>query len=593
MSHLDEDAAAPFTVEELAGLGLQSDGDQGECIMPVPRAAGVPQFKAQRREADRRFEYRDADANLLGYVLRWDARNGTDKEFRPATFWRNGTGEGTWRIKAWPSKRPLFGLDRLAAHPDAIVLLTEGEKAAAAVESGPLADAFKWAPHEVIGMTWPGGTNAVDFADFAPLAGRDVIMLPDHDEPGEQAADRLVEVLRKIEVKRLRRWRAPPQARAKWDIADAVPDGLTPEIMVKAILEAHEIGLRIVKTIDEFLAGFVCPDYLIDGLLPKHRCYSLTGAPGAGKTAVSLLIAALVAARNSGQKLGPHEVERGRVCYITKENPNDICMRLIGMKAKQKLDVDPGDFLLIAEIEKLETDLPRIDREIAGFGDVALVIVDTSPSLFPGDDENSNPQMLAHAKALRRLCELPGQPAVLALCHPIKTVSGPDSLLPRGGGSFIGELDGNLTTWPHDGNLVDLHWAGKIRGPDFEKITFRLPVVTTTALADSKGRLLPTVMAELVTEAEAAAAEETTVDQEDQLLIAMHRRPDGSTVQWASDCRWHVAGDPTKPNRGLAQRVLKRLQADKLVAKEGRDLVLTKTGTAAAKKALGDSPKQA
>src|SRR5262245_49394141 len=52
------------------------------------------------------------------------------------------------------SPRPLFGLDRLAAHPDAIVLLIEGEKAANAVERGPLAHEFAWASHKVIGMTW-------------------------------------------------------------------------------------------------------------------------------------------------------------------------------------------------------------------------------------------------------------------------------------------------------------------------------------------------------------------------------------------------------------------------------------------------------
>ncbi len=587
MSFLNEAAGAPFTAEEIARLGHSGDG---ECITPAPDNAGVPQTRLHGREADHRFAYKNSDGAVLGYVLRWDAHNGSGKEIRPATYWRNA-GKGSWQLKTWPGKRPLFGLNQLAARSDAIVLLTEGEKAAVAVEHGPLADAFTWAKQAVIGVTWPGGVNAIAHADFSPLAGRDVILLPDNDQPGEEAADALVSVLGQIGLKRLRRWHAPTQAPNKWDIADAVPDGLTPEALIESMLEAPEIAARIVKTLEEFLANFVCPDYLVDGLVPKHRCYSLTGAPGSGKTAISLLIAAHVAGRIPGQKLGPHEVEHGRVVYITKENPSDVCMRLIGMQAKQKLEVENRDFLLIAEIEALDKDVPRIAREIESFGTVDLVIVDTSPSLFPGDDENNNMQMLHHAKALRRLFELPGQPAVLALCHPVKTVSGPEGLLPRGGGSFIGELDGNLTVWAHDGNLADLHWAGKIRGPDFEKITFRLSTVTTTALTDTKGRLLPTVMAEIVTEADAAATEEAAVDQEDKLLIAMHERPRGSTVQWATDCHWFVAGDPLKPNRGLAQRVLKRLEKDKLVGKEGRDIVLTKAGKAAAKKALAQPEK--
>src|SRR5258708_6188301 len=82
---------------------------------------------------------RAATGCLLGCRPPGDARGDNDKKFGPATFWRNG-GKGVWRNKSWPGARPLFGLDRLAARPDAIVLLAEGEKAAASVEDGPLAD---------------------------------------------------------------------------------------------------------------------------------------------------------------------------------------------------------------------------------------------------------------------------------------------------------------------------------------------------------------------------------------------------------------------------------------------------------------------
>ena len=45
----------------------------------------------------------------------------------------------------------------------------------------------------------------------------------------------------------------------------------------------------------------------------------------------------------------------------------------------------------------------------------------------------------------RTLTTLPGGPCVLVLCHPIKHVSEPEQLLPRGGGAFLAEVDGNLT----------------------------------------------------------------------------------------------------------------------------------------------------
>jgi hypothetical protein len=582
--HLGASAAAPRTADEIATLG-QPHSENSECSVPVPDdAPPLPTFKKHGHQPDDCFEYPGCDGSVLGYVLRWDAREGRRKEFSPATYWRNGSG-GTWRLKSWPGQRPLFGLDRLANRPDAIVLLLEGERKAMAVERGPLAHAFKWGKQQVIGMAWPGGAEAVKHADFSPLTGRNVIVVPDNDEVGEKAADQLVELLHQAGVRRLRRWKPPAQCMAKWDIADPLPPNITAEALVDSILSAPEVATpRIIQTIEEFIAGYVAPDFLIDGLLLKHFCYSLTGAPGSGKTALVLLIASLIASRTPSQRFGAHEVEHGRVVYVAAENSTDIRMRLIGMAAKKKLDLDPSDFLVVEQIRNLDDDLPRIRSEVEAFGEVDLVIIDTSPSVFPGDNENDTVQMLNHAKRLRKLCDLPGRPTVLALCHPTKHVSSPDSLLPRGGGAFIGELDGNFSLWAHDDRLADFHYCGKYRGPQFAKITIRLTPVTTTQLVDKKGRLLPTVMAEVVSEAEATANAAAALAQEDQLLIAMLHRPRATLEQWASACRWFVNGDPQKPNKSAAHRVMKRLAEDNLVKKEGRDFILTTAGKTAAKK---------
>jgi hypothetical protein len=162
--HLNAEAAAPLTNAELASLPVGDD----DCLMPAPPAAGQPPAslcKLNSREADHRYAYRSAVGGILGYVLRWEACNGHRKEFRPITCWRDGEGKIGWRAKTWPGPRPLFGLDQLAAHPDAIVLLVEGEKTAEAVDMGPLADAFKWGTHAVVGVTWPGGGKAINFTE--------------------------------------------------------------------------------------------------------------------------------------------------------------------------------------------------------------------------------------------------------------------------------------------------------------------------------------------------------------------------------------------------------------------------------------------
>jgi AAA domain len=343
---------------------------------------------------------------------------------------------------------------------------------------------------------------------------------------------------------------------------------------------------KLILTLPEFLAGYIPPDYLIDGLMQQHFFYSFTGNTGDGKTAIALLLAVYVAM--GGQHLGPHEVEHGRVVYIAKENATDIRQRLIGMATKIGFDPEllAEDFLVIEQLDSLDKDTPRIAKEVEAFGPVALVVIDTSAATFAGDDENNNAQMIAHAKIQRRLCDLPGRPCVLALCHPPKNANTKEQLVPRGGGAFLAEVDGNFTAFGHGDKLSDLHWTGKLRGPDFDKITFRFVTVYTNKLADAKGRVLPTVMAEIVTEEQAAENEEKAVFQENRLLAAMVAKPHGSLAQWADHCGWTLAttkpGEQAKPNKALAQRVMKRLMDRKFVRTSGRSYELTKDGIKAA-----------
>lgn len=167
-------------------------------------------------------------------------------------------------------------------------------------------------------------------------------------------------------------------------------------------------------------------------------------------------------------------------------------------------------------------------------------------------------------------------------------MSGQELLLPRGGGAYLNETDGNLTAWAHGDRLTTLHWTGKLRGPDFDPIVFRLPVITTTKLVDTKGRLLPTVMAEVASDAQVEAGEEASLRQDDRLLLAMFERRNGSLAAWASDCSWTLPGQPGEqfqPNKSLAQRVMKRLATENLVTKTRGNYTLTQKGEKAAIKA--------
>jgi hypothetical protein len=75
--------------------------------------------------------------------------------------------------------RPLYGLPDLLATPaGSRVYVTEGEKAADAARAVGL-----------VATTSPHGSKSASKADWSPVAGRDVVILPDHDDAGERYAD--------------------------------------------------------------------------------------------------------------------------------------------------------------------------------------------------------------------------------------------------------------------------------------------------------------------------------------------------------------------------------------------------------------------
>jgi hypothetical protein len=82
----------------------------------------------------------------------------------------------------------------------------------------------------------------------------------------------------------------------------------------------------LLQSSAEFVAGYVPPDYLIDGLLQRRYVYSMTAPTGSGKTALALLFAAHIAL---GKELGGREVEKGKVLYFAGENPDDVRSRWI------------------------------------------------------------------------------------------------------------------------------------------------------------------------------------------------------------------------------------------------------------------------
>ena len=76
-----------------------------------------------------------------------------------------------------------------------------------------------------------------------------------------------------------------------------------------------------IKSSQQFVAGFVPPDYTVDGLMQEGFLYSLTGATGASKTAITLRLAASVAL---GASFADRNTKKKPVLYLAAENPDDV-----------------------------------------------------------------------------------------------------------------------------------------------------------------------------------------------------------------------------------------------------------------------------
>lgn len=196
-------------------------------VAPVPSdAPAVPSAHPTLGKPSKIWPYRTAEGKLLGVVLRFDAKD--DKSYRPCTLFRHDDGHLEWRWESWPEPRPLYALDCLALHPDKMVVVCEGEKAADA--AAELLDC--------VAVTSPAGAKSAAKANWQPLSGREVIIWPDADEAGTKYAETVAKLLRVAGAKSIRIVKAPSDAAKGWDAADAKADGWTKAQARKLIDEA-------------------------------------------------------------------------------------------------------------------------------------------------------------------------------------------------------------------------------------------------------------------------------------------------------------------------------------------------------------------
>jgi AAA domain len=499
------------------------------------------------------YDYTDDKGELVYQVCRLEPKS--FRQRRP-----DGKGDWIWTVK--DCRRVPYRLPELLQYPDACVFVTEGEK-----------DADRVASLDHCATTVCGGKWTDDCV--TALAGRDVLILEDNDEAGRKKAFEAAQALHGT-AKTIRIVRLPglPYKGDVSDWLDADPRN-DAEKLVDVCFQAplwtptEDRKRKLALSSAEFVAGFTPPDYLVVGWLQRRFVYSLTAATGDGKTAIALLISLLV---SQGSKLDKLDFKCGRVLYFAGENPDDVRMRW--MATTQQMGLTPEDIdnvYFVPGVFKFTEISERIHQEMAA-QELALVIVDTSAAYFETDDENNNMQALAHAKRLRELSRLPGGPTVLICCHPTKNA---ESLVPRGGGAFLNEVDGNLTCKRND-LAVELHWQGKFRGPDFAPMFFQLKVVTHDRLQDTDGNLIQTVVALALSDEGLRNMSAGRRADEDRVLLSIDENPRLSSRDRAQQMGWFMSSG--EPYHMRVVRAEKALEKGRLITKARDGWELTKTG---------------
>lgn len=123
-------------------------------------------------------EYKTPDGEIYGYACRFDLPDGS-KEVLPYVYATDGK-RYEWRWLGFSKHRYPFNIDLVTKHPEATILIVEGEKTASYLQK-------QFDPEKTVVVTWLGGANGIRNTSFGLLAGKNIILWPDNDDPGTKA----------------------------------------------------------------------------------------------------------------------------------------------------------------------------------------------------------------------------------------------------------------------------------------------------------------------------------------------------------------------------------------------------------------------
>lgn len=330
---------------------------------------GIPTEHYSLGEYHMHWDYTDITGRVVMRVCRWQQPGGK-KDIRPLTL----TVEG-WKWVAHPNPRPLFQLARLAAEPEKPVIVVEGEKAAHAAQ--------RLFP-DYIATTWAGGAQCVGQADWSPLKGRALTLIPDCDVPGRKA---MAWVRENVKALAARVRLVDPASKAEglpdgWDMADA----LLEDRDVSGWLTEEKPVSRL-KRMSEVLDSPTRPKWLIRDVLEQGVIAMLLGPRGTFKSFIALHWAMTIAIEGNPVVLISAEgsgLDRRLAAWLSRNAPTVKAVNVPLYALEQRVDFnnDEATAAICADIDSLEA-AP------------VLIVIDTFSKNSGGLDENSNTEVKA------------------------------------------------------------------------------------------------------------------------------------------------------------------------------------------------------
>ncbi|XDZ68970.1 AAA family ATPase [Alphaproteobacteria bacterium LSUCC0226] len=322
------------------------------------------------------YDYRDASGSLVYQVERYE----NPKTFRQ----RRPDGKGGWLYNLNGVQPVLYNLPELLSRTAEPIYLVEGEK-----------DADALMAEGVLATTNSGGAGKWDDTLTESLRGREVIILPDNDEPGLLRAQRLLKALtgvaKSVEAK------DPSVFLEKGDVSDFLVSHRVDELSALPSLRPQK--LFPVMTLAQLKAKPPI-EWLVEGILPARGVGFLVGAGGSGKTFCALHIC--LAILNEEKLWGHNTTNRGDIYYLAHEGLYGLAQRTEaalmyhGLKDDGLIFGERGAKLTVDDdIELILADAPKL----------GLIVLDTMSKSVAGKDENSNSDMAEAVERASRLAD--------------------------------------------------------------------------------------------------------------------------------------------------------------------------------------------